>query len=147
VNVLHKLHEALMPSGLLVDTQPVSPHPPVRTASHQFGTLDMTAWGCTIERIDGLTHEAVRAALFSLEDQRRFMVTDAFDTGSEMVEEAAGWAGTTIDPPLAERIAREEGPVTIDQEVRLRVLRANPVHTQKSRRPTRRRGAPGRVSS
>jgi hypothetical protein len=126
VHVLHKLHEALVPGGLLVDTQPVSRHPAVKVADRQLGTLDMTDWGATIDQIDRLAHEAVRAALFSLVDQRRFVVTDAFDTGAEMVAEAGGWVGTTIDPALADRIARQQAPVRVDQVVRLRLLRANP---------------------
>jgi hypothetical protein len=53
VNALRTLHAALVPGGLVVDTQPVSTHPPVEADSGELGTLDMREWGRTSQEIDG----------------------------------------------------------------------------------------------
>jgi hypothetical protein len=124
VHVLRKLHAALIEGGLLVDTQPVSRHPPVETATAPLGTLDMTDWGRTLDEIDRRIGQAIDAELFDLLEDRRLTVTDVFGSGSELLEEARQWAGTTIDRALEQRIADERLPVRVHQEVRLRVLRA-----------------------
>jgi hypothetical protein len=125
VNALRKIHEALIVGGLLIDTQPVSPEPPAESDSRQNGRLDMTEWARTIDEIDTLVQQTIRDGLFALVDQRSVTVTDQFDTGKELVEEASGWAGTRINPLLAKRIAQKQQPVRIHQEVRLRVFLAH----------------------
>jgi hypothetical protein len=124
VNALRKIHEALVVGGLLIDTQPVSPQPPVESDSREIGTLDMSEWARTIDEIDRLVRQTIGDGLFALVDQHRLTVIDQFDTGRELVEEASEWAGTRIDPLLAEQIARESQPARVYQEVRLRVFRA-----------------------
>jgi hypothetical protein len=125
VNALRKIHEALIVGGLLIDTQPVSPQPPVESDSREIGTLDMSEWARTIDEIDRLVRQTIRDGLFALVDQHRLTVIDQFDTGRELVEEASEWAGTRINPLLAKRIAQERQPVRIHQEVRLRVFQAH----------------------
>jgi hypothetical protein len=124
VNALRKIHEALIVGGLLIDTQPVSPQPPVESDSREIGTLDMSEWARTIDEIDGRLQQTIRDGLFAIVDQHKLTVTDQFDTGRELVEGASEWAGTRITPLLAEQIARESQPVRVHQEVRLRVFRA-----------------------
>jgi hypothetical protein len=125
VNALRKIHEALTVGGLLIDTQPVSPEPAVESDSNEIGRLDMSEWARTIDEIDTLIHQTIRDGLFALVDHHDLTVTDRFDTGRELVEEAREWAGTRIDPLLAEQIARERQPVRVHQEVRLRVFQAH----------------------
>ena len=123
MNALRNIHKALVTGGLLIDTQPVSSHPLAEADARRLGTLDMSEWAQTIDEIDRLTDETFRAGLFTVVDQRRFTVTDHFDTGAELVAEVRGWAGTHIDPALSEQIASRQQPVRVHQEVRLRVLR------------------------
>jgi hypothetical protein len=125
VNALRKIHRALVAGGVVIDTQPVSPHPTVETEAGELGTLDMSEWARTIEEVDRLTEQTVRAGLFTVVDQRRFLVTDCFDTGAELVAGVREWAGTHIDPTLAERIARARLLVRVHQQVRLRVLQTS----------------------
>jgi hypothetical protein len=66
----------------------------------------------------------VEEGLFSIEGERRFTVTDSWDSGPECAEMIAGWQGTRLPDVLAKRIVAASPPLTIDQEVRLRVLRA-----------------------
>jgi hypothetical protein len=80
VDALRKLHDALGPEGTVVDTQPLSPRPPVRSDGEQLGTLDMREWARTIRAVDEQIGRALDAGLFEVTDERWFVVTDVFDT-------------------------------------------------------------------
>jgi hypothetical protein len=84
----------------------------------------MSEWLQTIEAVDALIARSVDAGLFSVEAERRFVVTDTWDSGPECAETIAGWQGTRLPAALAKRIAAASPRLTIDQDVRLRVLRA-----------------------
>jgi hypothetical protein len=124
VNALRTLHAALVPGGLVVDTQPVSTHPPVEADSGELGTLDMREWGRTSQEIDGRFASMFRHGLFALQEERTFVVTDSFDDGDELLATVGAWQGTRIPPLLEERVARQQRPVHVHQDVRLRLLRA-----------------------
>ena len=124
MNALRKIHAALVPGGLVIDTQPVSPEPPVEAEAGEFGRLDMREWALTIQAVDERIAEAIRGDLFAVDGEHRFTVTDGYDDGGDFVAEVREWAGTRVDDALADRAGRERGPVRLHQEVNLRVLRA-----------------------
>jgi hypothetical protein len=124
VNALRRIHAALVPGGLVVDTQPVSPHPPVEGSGEQLGSLDMSEWLETIQAVDELVAQTVAEALFSVEDERSFVVVDTFDSGAELVEVVPEWRGTSLPDELRRRATAAAPPLTVHQEVRLRLLRA-----------------------
>jgi hypothetical protein len=124
VNALHKIHRALVPGGLIIDTQPVSAGPPIESGSGMLGTLDMSEWARTITAIDGLTQQTIDQGLFTLERESRYVVTDEYDNGAEFVAVTRDWAGTTVSDALAARAGRELDRVRLQQDVRLRLLRA-----------------------
>lgn len=124
MNALRRIHAALVPGGLLIDTQPVSAQPPIQAGTRHLGTLDMREWTRTIATVDAELRRAVDDGLFAIDAERRFVVTDGHESGAGLVAEVRTWAGTHIDDALAGRVAREHGPVQLHQEVRLRVLRA-----------------------
>jgi hypothetical protein len=123
VNALQRLCRALVPGGLVVDTQPVSASAVVASDGTPLGRLDMRAWARTIADIDTIFVAVVARGLFVVEDERRFRVDDGFDDGNELVENVRGWRGTTLSDSLARRIRLAGGPFTISQEIRLRLLR------------------------
>jgi hypothetical protein len=110
--------------GLLIDTQPVSSRPPVAADGRALGQLDMREWLGTIEAVDALVAQTVESGLYSIEHEHRFAVTDGWDSGPECAQTVAGWQGTRLTDELAKRIADASPPLAIDQQVRLRVLRA-----------------------
>jgi len=124
VNALRRIHAALIRDGFLVDTQPVSARPPVQAGNRRLGTLDMREWRKTIEAVDELVSCAVDDGLYVTVDEHRFLVTDTFESGHELVETVSGWQGTRISRALAERVVAARPPVCVHQEVRLRLLRA-----------------------
>jgi hypothetical protein len=126
VNALRSIHAALVPGGVILDTQPISEHPPVSAAGRELGTLAMRAWGTTIGAIDRLVTETIDDGLFTLDAEHRFVVTDTFDDGREFVEAVSAWQGTRIPHVLARQGIVAPPPISVDQEVRLGGLRASP---------------------
>jgi hypothetical protein len=124
VNALRRIHAALVPDGVVVDTQPVSARPTVEAGGLQLGTLDMREWRSTIDAVDALVAETIDDGLFALEAERSFVVADTFDDGPEFMESVSGWRGTRISRALAHRVAAAQPPIRVHQEVRLHLLRA-----------------------
>jgi hypothetical protein len=124
VNALRRIHAALVPGGLVVDTQPVSPHPAVESPTERLGTLDMSEWLETIEAVDELTARTIDEGLYSVETEQSFIVVDTFDTGAELVDKVPQWRGTRMSDDLRRRAVAAEPPLSVHQEIRLRLLRA-----------------------
>lgn len=124
MHALRKIRHALVPGGLVIDTQPLSAHPPIEFASGTLGTLDMSEWARTIATIDGRLQQAIELGLFDLERESRYVVTDEYDDGAAFVTVTREWAGTNVSDALAARVSPELGHVRLHQDVRLRLLRA-----------------------
>ncbi len=123
MHALHNIHAALTPDGLLVDTQPLSPHPSAAADGAELGTLDMREWLDTIRAVDHLIAEVVDAGFYETQHEARFVVTDAFDNGRECLETASSWRQARVPRPLASLLETTTATVTVEQEVRLRLLR------------------------
>ena len=123
MHALHNIHAALVPEAILVDTQPVSARPPVAADGATLGTLDMRDWHETIQAVDELIAETIVDGLFELQHESRFVVTDSFDDGPECLETVRGWRGTRVPDDALTRLATTTVRVTVEQDVRLRLLR------------------------
>jgi hypothetical protein len=123
VHALRNIHAALVPGAILVDTQPVSAHPPVNADGTTLGALDMREWLETIEAVDERVAETLAAGLYDLQHEQRFTVVDTFDDAPECLETLSGWRGTRVPAALATRIRNARRPLSVAQEVRLRLLR------------------------
>ena len=126
MHALRNIHAALDADGLLVDTQPVSASPPVALEGGELGSLDMHEWLDTIHAVDERFAETIAAGLYELEHESWFVVTDTYDNGPECLEIVAGWRGTCVEPAVSQRLAATTSPVSVQQEVRLRLLRRAP---------------------
>jgi hypothetical protein len=126
VHALHHIHSALAPDAILVDTQPVSARPPVAADGVTLGTLDMREWLDTIQAVDELVAETISAGLYELRHESRFLVTDTYDNGPECLEIVRGWRGTRVPASVSRGLAAATSQVTVQQEVRLRLLRRVP---------------------
>jgi hypothetical protein len=124
VHALRSIHAALVPEGMVVDTQPISPEPPVGATDRRLGTLDMRDWRETIDAVDARTALAIDAGLFAVVAEHTIEVVDEFDSGAEFVEVVGAWRGTRIPPAVIDRATTAQPPVRVAQEVRLRLLRA-----------------------
>lgn len=126
MHALHKIHAVLAPGAILVDTQPVSARPDVASNGVSLGSLDMRAWLDTIQAVDELLAETVRIGLYELQRESRFVVADTFGDGPECMEIVNGWRGTRVPDSVAIRLAATTSQVTLQQEIRLRLLRSEP---------------------
>ena len=126
MHALHNIHAALAPDAILVDTQPVSARPPVASDGVSLGTLDMREWLDTIQAVDELVAETIACGLYELEHELRFVVTDTYDNGPECLEIVSGWRGTRVPHGVSRRLAAATSSVSVQQEVRLRLLRRAP---------------------
>jgi len=124
VSALRRIHAALVPGGVVVDTQPVSAGPLVRGDGGDLGRLDMRGWLEIVEAVDERVDQVVDAGLFTSEDAASFVVADTFDSGVALAKTVSNWQGTRIPRALGDRLARHDGPVQVHQDVRLRLLRA-----------------------
>ena len=125
MNALREVHRVLVPGGRLVDTQPISPRPAVLSDGTRLGALDMRDWRATIDAVEERVQRVLGDGLFTIEQERSLVVIETFDNGPELVETVAGWQGTKISRRLARAAAAAAPPLTVDQDVRLRVLRAS----------------------
>jgi hypothetical protein len=123
VHALRNIHAALAPDAILVDTQPLAERPSVAAGGAELGTLDMREWLETIRAIDALFAQTIAAGLYQLQHEERISVTDTFDTGPECLATTRGSRGTQVPRLLASRLAATQLPVTVVQEVRVRLLR------------------------
>jgi hypothetical protein len=126
VHALRNIHSALVLDGLLVDTQPISAHPRVTAGGGELGALDMREWIETIQAVDERVNETISTGRYDVTDERELVVTSIFDDGPDCLEIAGAWRGTRVPRPLADRLAVMRDRVTLEQQVRLRLLRRAP---------------------
>ena len=126
MHALRNIHAALAPAGILVDTQPVSASPPVASDGGELGKLDMRDWFDTIQEVDELVAQTIAGGLYELQHESRFVVTDAYDNGPECLDTVGNWSGTRVSAEVKQRLAAATSPVSVEQEVRLRLLRRAP---------------------
>jgi hypothetical protein len=74
--------------------------------------------------VAALVDETIAKGLFAEEAERRYEILETFDDGKELVETVGEWTGTNISQILAARVERATPPLTIQESVRLRILRA-----------------------
>jgi hypothetical protein len=123
VDALSRLHAALVPDGVLVETTPVSLRLPVAVDGEPVGELDDDAWLETVAAVDSEIDRAVSAGLFELRHEDRYGIVHEFSSGDECLEIVGSWGGTTVPVAVATRL--EEAPVrtTVEHDVRLRLFR------------------------
>ena len=69
VDALKRIHAALVPGGVLVDTQPVSLRLPVALDGEPIGELEDDEWLETVAAVDGEAQKTLAAGLFELSDR------------------------------------------------------------------------------
>jgi hypothetical protein len=126
VHALRNVHAALVPDAIVVDTQPVSARPPVASDGVALGALDMRKWLKTIQAIDELFAETISLGLYELQQESRFVVTDTYDSGPECLEIVGSWRDTSVPVGVSTGLRATTSLVTVQQEVRLRLLRRTP---------------------
>jgi len=121
VDALTRIHAALVPDAVLVDTVPVSLRLPVALDGELVGELEDDEWLETVAAVDGELEKAVAAGLFELRHEERYGVVHEFGSGHECLEVVGAWGGTSVPVDVAARLERAPGRTTVEHEVRLRL--------------------------
>jgi hypothetical protein len=122
VDALTRIHAALVPGGVLVDTQPVSLRLPVALDGEPIGELEDDEWIETVAAVDAELEKTLAAGLFELRHEERYTVVHEFGSGPECLDVVAGWAGTNVPEEVAARLERGDARTTVEQGTRLRLL-------------------------
>jgi hypothetical protein len=122
VDALTRIHAALVPGGVLVDTQPVGLRLPVALDGEPIGELEDDEWLETVAAVDREVEKTLAAGLFELRHEELYTVVHEFGSGRECLDVVDGWAGTSIPEEVAARLKRGDTRTTVDQGTRLRLL-------------------------
>jgi hypothetical protein len=123
VDALTRIHAALVPDGVLVDTQPVSLRLPVTLGGEPIGELDDEEWLETVAAVDAEIAAALADGLFEPKHEERYSIVHAFGTGDECLEVVGSWGGTTVPSAVAARLEHAAERATVEHDVRLRLFR------------------------
>ena len=122
VDALKRIYAALVPGGVLVDTQPVSLRLPVALDGEPVGELEDDEWLETVAAVDREVEMTLAGGLFELRHEELYTVVHEFGSGRECLDVVGGWAGTSVPEQVAARLASGETRTTVDQGTRLRLL-------------------------
>ena len=121
VDALSRIHAALAPEALLVDTVPVSLRLPVVLDGELVGELEDDEWLETVAAVDGELKKVVEGGLFELRHEERYGVVHEFGSGDECLEVVGSWGGTSVPALVAARLERAPERTTVEHDVRLRL--------------------------
>lgn len=122
VDALTRLHAALVPGGVLVDTQPVSARLPVALDGEPVGELEDDEWLETVAAVDAELEKALAAGLFALRHEERYAIVHEFGSGDECLEVVGSWAGTEVPAEVTASLQHVSARTTVEHDVRLRLL-------------------------
>lgn len=121
VDALTRIHSALVPGGVMVDTQPVSLRLPVFVDKEPVGELEDDRWLEMVAAVDVEVEKALAAGLFEHEYEELYRISHEFGSGQECLEVVSSWAGTTVPSAVAARLEHAPVRTTVEHDVRLRL--------------------------
>ena len=122
VDALTRIHAALVPGGVLVDTQPVSLREPVALGGEPIGELEDDEWLEMVAAVDAELKKTVAAGFFELQHEERYGVMHEFGSGTECLDVVGAWVGTRVPSEVAARLEHGSGRATVEHDVRLRLF-------------------------
>ena len=123
MNALQRIHRSLARGGVLLDLQPTLANAPVSNPSGILGRLDEGEFRAFADQVNCLFEETSRAGLFAKQRELVFPIVHRFNSAAELLSDIKTWTGTTVPPPLVERIMRAKLPFDVDESATLRRLR------------------------
>ena len=123
VNALRRIHEALVPGGVLLDLHPVLPFDVLDREGRSLGYLDGRRFSQTLRDADAGLAKAVELGLFAQEVERRSVTVERYADATELIEDVSTWDGWHIPRRLERRIRAAKPPLDVRQPIVLRRLR------------------------
>src|SRR5712691_3589950 len=103
VDALRRLHETLVPEGLVLDLRSVPPSPRVESDGETLGEIDYSAWFQRAERDADALEAFVREGLLVAEQAVEHDVLVVYPSGRDLLQQADGWRLKRLPNVLAER--------------------------------------------
>jgi hypothetical protein len=124
VYVLHQVHCALVPRGLVLDIHPLGDDFPVLAGGKGIGFVDTRKFRDVLEAMNECVDESVSRGLFEELRSLRRHVVERFDTAAEALEEADGWDNLRLPASVRRRLQDTDAtPIDFIDTVRYRLLR------------------------
>src|SRR6266536_637548 len=123
VNALRKIHEALVPEGILLDMHPIPPSTRAEVGGRSLGEFDDSEFMDAVAQTESALNQTVTEGLFALETELEFDWLERFDSGEELIEDVESWGDVRIPKDLAARIRSAQPPVDLWERVVLRSFR------------------------
>jgi hypothetical protein len=122
VNALRKIHQALVPEGILLDMHPVPPSTRAEVRGESLGEFDDAEFQDLVKTAEARIFET---GLFEHDTETEFDWLERYDDPAELLEDVkTSWEGCYIPRDLEARIRDAEPPVNIWERVVLRRFRA-----------------------
>ena len=121
MHALRKIHQALVPGGVLLDMHPIPPPTRAEVGGRSLGEFDDAEfWEIVVA-----TEAPLEATdLFAFEAEIEFDWLERYDSGAELLEDLKSWESLRVPRALATRIRKAEPPVDLWERVVLRSFRA-----------------------
>ena len=122
MHALRRIHQALVPGGVLLDMHPVPPSTRAEVDGRSLGEFDDAEF---MQIVANAEAELERTGLFERGSEVEFNYLERYDDPAQLLEDVKdGWEGCRISPELEARILGADGPVDIWERVVLRRFRA-----------------------
>ena len=118
MHALRRIHEALVPGGVLLDMHPVPPSTRAEVDGKSLGDFDDSEFMHIVSDAEGVLE---RSGLFEWESELEFDYLERYDDPAQLLEDIEEeWDGCSVPPELEARIREAGGPVDIWERVVLR---------------------------
>jgi hypothetical protein len=122
VHALRKIHEALVPGGVLLDMHPIPPSARAEVDGRSLGEFDDAEFWEIVAATEAPLEATDR---FVCEAEIEFDWLERYDSGAALLEDVNSWEGCRVPRALARSIRKAEPPVDLWERVVLRRFRAS----------------------
>ena len=123
MDVLRRLHETLVPGGLVLDLRSIPPSPRVESDGETLGEIDYWAWFERAERDAEALEVLVRERLLVPEQAVEHEIVVVYPSGRDLLTHADGWRLKRVPGALAERVTALDRACRVRENCLARRLR------------------------
>jgi hypothetical protein len=121
VHALRRIHQALVPGGVLLDMHPVPPPTRAEVRGESLGDFDDSEFQRIVSDAEGVLE---RSGLFEWMSELEFDYLERYEDPAQLLQDIEEeWDGCFVPPELEARIRDADGPVDIWERVVLRRFR------------------------
>ena len=122
MHALRRIHQALVPEGLLLDMHPIPPSTRAELGGDILGEFDDAEFMALVAAAEGKIGDS---GLYAFESEVEFEYLERYEDAAELVEDIKEeWDGCSIPSELERRIRSAGAPVDVWEHVVLRKFRA-----------------------